>query len=132
MTSKRGRMIIGERPAPDLIECMHCRRRWDASLQTTQQCIVCKIVWDSPPEWDPSAIIRKFWIVESRWRIGMGHGLWQYVAQHPAEHGADEIEAILDEYRRAEQKRYTRHKPLMWFEYRAVEKLVEVMRDRVA
>jgi hypothetical protein len=125
-------MIIGERPAPDLIECMHCRRRWDASLLETNQCIVCNTEWDGPPEWDQSAVIRKLWIIESRWRIGGGHGMWQYVDQVPFEHGSDDINAILDRYRNAENKRLTRHRPLMWFEYRAVDKLIEVLGNRVA
>ena len=125
-------MIIGERPAPDLIECMHCRRRWDASLLSSQQCIVCSTTWDGPPEWDQSAVIRKLWIIESRWRIGMGHGMWQYVDQVPYEAVSDDINSVLDEYRNAEHRRLMRHKPVMWFEYRAIEKLVEVLRERVA
>jgi hypothetical protein len=132
MSSRRGRLIIGERPAPDLVECMHCRRRWDARLQKSQRCIVCKTIWDGPPEWDQSAVIRKMWIVESRWRIGIGHGMWQYVAKLPVSLSADELDAILEEYRRTEQLRCARLKPVMHFEYRAVEKLIEVLRNRVA
>jgi len=132
MSSRRGRLIIGERPAPDLLECMHCRRRWDASLQKSLQCIVCKTIWDGPPEWDQSAVIRKMWIIESRWRIGIGHGMWQYAAKFPANLTSEEIDAILEEHRRAEQLRCARLKPVMQFEYQAVQKLVEVLRSRVA
>ena len=132
MSSKRGRLIIGERPAPDLIECMHCRRRWDASLQKSLQCIVCKTIWDGPPEWDQSAVIRKMWIIESRWRIGIGHGMWQYVTKLPVKLTPDEIETILEEYRQNELQRCARVRPVMRFEYRVVDKLVEVLRNRVA
>jgi hypothetical protein len=132
MSVKRSRLIIGERPAPDLIECLHCRRRWDASLQKSLQCIVCKIVWDGPPEWDQSVVIRKLWIIESRWRIGFGHGPWQYAAKLPADLTVDEIEAVLEGHRKSEHLRCVRLKPAMQFEYRAVEKLVEVLRNRVA
>jgi hypothetical protein len=132
MSSRRGRLIIGERPAPDLLECLHCRRRWDASLQKSLQCIVCKTIWDGPPDWDQSAVIRKLWIVESRWRIGIGHGLWQFVTKLPANLTPDQIDAVLDEHRHAEHLRCVRVKPVMQFEYRAVEKLVEVLRKCVA
>ena len=132
MSSRRGRLIIGERPAPDLIECMHCRRRWSASVQKSLQCIVCKTIWDGPPEWDQSAVIRKMWIVESRWRIGIGHGMWQYVEKFPVSLDPDEMDATLEEHRRTERLRCARLKPVMQFEYRAVEKLVEVVRSRVA
>lgn len=132
MSCRRGRLIIGERPAPDLIECLHCRRRWDARLQKSYQCIVCKTLWDGPPEWDQSAIIRKMWIIESRWRIGIGHGMWQFVKRFPVSLTPDEIEGILEDYRRAEKQRCMRLKPVMQFEYRSVEKLVEVLRNRVA
>lgn len=132
MSSKRSRLIIGERPAPDLIECLHCRRRWDASLQKSLQCIVCKTIWDGPPDWDRSAIIRKLWIIESRWRIGIGHGLWQYVDKLPAKLATDEIDAILEEHRLNEQQRCARLKPFMRFEYRVVDKLVEVVQNCVA
>jgi hypothetical protein len=132
MSSKRGRLIIGERPAPDLVECLHCRRRWDASLQKSLQCIVCKTIWDGPPEWDQSAVIRKVWIIESRWRIGIGHGLWQYASRLPAHLTADSIEAILESHRHDELMRCARVKPVMRFEYRVLEKLVEVLRNRVA
>jgi hypothetical protein len=132
MSVKRSRLIIGERPAPDLIECLHCRRRWDASLQKSLQCIVCKTVWDGPPDWDQSAVIRKMWIIESRWRIGFGHGHWQYAAKLSAELSADEIEAVLEGHRKSEALRVARLKPTMTFEYRAVEKLIEVLRNRTA
>lgn len=131
-TSRRGRLIIGERPAPDLLECMHCRRRWDAKLQKSLQCIVCKTIWDGPPEWDQSAIIRKLWIIESRWTIGFGHGHWQYAEKLPAKTTPDQVEAALERYRQAEKQRVLRQKPVMQFEYRAVEKLIEVLKSRVA
>lgn len=132
MSVKRSRLIIGERPAPDLVECLHCRRRWDASLQKSLQCIVCKTIWDGPPEWDQSAVIRKMWIIESRWRIGFGHGPWQYVSKLPGEHTAEEIETILEGHRKSEHQRCLRLKPVMQFEYQAVEKLIEVLRNQVA
>jgi len=131
MTTRRGRIIICERPAPDIIECMHCRRRWDASLRASSQCIVCKTIWDSPPEWDQKAVIRKVWVVESRWRIGVGHGAWQYEEDWPGHLSAEEIEAILEELRHGEHQRCARNKPEMRFEYRAVERLIEVLRERV-
>jgi hypothetical protein len=132
MSSKRARFIIGERPAPDLVECLHCRRRWDASLQKSLQCVVCKTIWDGPPDWDQAAVIRKLWIVESRWRIGFGHGPWQYAAKLSAQLTPDEIDVALEKHRQAELQRCIRVKPIMQFEYRAVEKLVEVLRSRVA
>jgi hypothetical protein len=132
MTSRRGRMIIGERPAPDLIECLHCKRRWDASLQKSNQCIVCKTVWDAPPEWDQSVVIRKLWIIESRWRIGPGHGPWQYAMQFPATRSTEEIDELLEQIRAAERLRCVRHKPVMTFEYRVIEKFSEVVRTCVA
>jgi hypothetical protein len=131
MTTRRGRLIIGERPAPDLVECMHCRRRWDASLQTSSQCLVCKTVWDAPPEWDQRCLIRKLWIIESRWRIGIGHGPWQFEEEWPGSLTTDEIEAIVEEMRNVEKQRCLRYKPEMRFEYRVVDRLVESLRERV-
>jgi hypothetical protein len=131
MTTRRGRLIIGERPAPDLIECMHCRRRWDASLQTSSQCLVCKTTWDAPPVWDQRCVIRKLWVIESRSQIGIGNGVWQFEEEWPGSMSAAEIDAILQELRHAEHQRCLRFKPEMRFEYRSAERLVEMLRERV-
>jgi hypothetical protein len=132
MSLRRARFIIGERPAPDLVECLHCRRRWDASLQKDLQCVVCKTIWDAKPDWDHSAVIRKLWIIESRWRIGFGHGPWQHAATLSASVTMEELETAVEKFRQAEFLRCARLKPVMQFEYRHVEKLVEVLRGRVA
>src|SRR5262245_30481422 len=131
MTTRRGRLILGERPAPDLIECMHCRRRWEASAQKFSQCVVCKIEWIGPPIWDQKFVIRKVWIIESRWRIGSGHGGWQFEEEWESTLSREEIDTILEELRQNEQQRCARFKPEMRFEYRVVERLIEVPRKRV-
>jgi hypothetical protein len=54
------------------------------------------------------------------------------VAKLPVKLTPDEINAILEEHRLNEQLRCARLKPYMRFEYQVVEKLVEVLRNRVA
>ena len=89
-------------------------------------------VYARPPEWDQSAVIRKLWILEARWTIGFGHGRWQYAEKLPAKTTPEEVEAVLERYRQSERQRVLRQKPVMQFEYRAVQKLIEVLKSRVA
>lgn len=105
---------------------------WDANLQAGLQCVVCKAHWDGPPEWDRSAVMRKFWIIESRWRIGFGHGRWQHLTELPGDHSASEIDSILEQYRTIEKQRCARLRPALTFEFRAGETFLEVFRGRVA
>jgi len=132
MAINRGRLIIGERPAPDVVQCLRCRRKWDARLHRGTKCIVCKIDWGSYPEWDQASLMRKLWMIESRWRMGFGYGRWQQIAQLPGSHSSDEIESILDQYRLIEKRRCARLKYALKFEYQAAELFVEVYRGFVA
>ena len=65
------------------------------------------------------------------WRIGIGHGPWQFEEEWPGSLSAEEIENILQEMRNVEKQRCLRYKPEMRFEYRVVDRLVEMLRERV-
>lgn len=132
MSLNRGRLIIGERPAPDVVQCMRCRRKWDAHAHTGFQCLVCKVHWDQPPEWDRTVTLRKLWVIESRWRIGFGHGRWQHVTQLPGEHSPEEIHAMIVQYEDIERERCARLKATMRFEYRVSSSLIEVYNKSAA
>jgi hypothetical protein len=101
---------------------------WDATAQSGLRCVVCKTLWEAVPEWDQSSLIRKVWVIESRWRIGFGYGHWQHVLQLSFDKPAEEVESILERYRGIERRRCVRFKPTMSFEFRAIEDIVEVYR----
>lgn len=128
MSLNRGRLIIGERPAQDMIQCLRCRRKWDATDQPgePESCSICGVPWSEPLEWDRTTIIRRVWYIEWRWRDGFGFGPWHTTDVVPGTVTPDEIDDLLVRFRDAENARHYRVKSVLRFEYRAVSALVEV------
>jgi hypothetical protein len=128
LTLNRGRLIIGERPAEDAIQCLRCRRRWEAS-QTPgglSACTFCHTVWDQPPQWDRSSIMRRVRLIEMRWRDGFTFGPWHYADSVPMTVSEDEFGEIMRRLIEAEGRRYARFKGTLRFEYRCVSLDLEV------
>jgi hypothetical protein len=130
----RGRFIIGERPAKDVIQCLRCRRRWEASATPWEPtvCMVCQTPWEEPLEWDRTRAMRRIWFVEWRWRDGFAYGPWHNADVVPGTITPDEIQEVLHRFQDAEARRQSRSKSTFRFEYRSVAVDMEVfLKDAV-
>jgi hypothetical protein len=135
MSLKRGRFIIGERPAKDVIQCLRCRRRWEAEATTREPtaCLICHTRWDAPLEWDRSRTMRHIWFIEWRWRDGFAFGPWHNADMMPGSISDDEVQDVLKRFRETEARRQARSKSAFRFEYRAIAVDMEFfVRDAVA
>ena len=135
MALNRGRFIIGERPSKDVIQCLRCRRRWEAgaTLWEPTACLVCHAAWEGPLEWDRSRMMRRLWFVEWRWRDGFVFGPWHTADVMPGTLGAADIQEIMFRFQDAELRRQARSKGAFRFEYRAISVDMEVyQKDAVA
>jgi hypothetical protein len=128
MSLNRGRLIIGERPAEDAVQCLRCRRRWEANSSPPglMTCAYCRTAWEEPPEWDRSSIMRRVRLVEMRWRDGFTFGPWHYAAMLPATIEEEELKATMRKLAESEERRHSRFKGAMRFEYRSVALDLEV------
>jgi hypothetical protein len=130
----RGRFIIGERPAKDVIQCLRCRRRWEADATTWEPsaCIVCHTPWDEPLEWDRTRTMRRFSFVEWRWRDGFAFGPWHNADVVPGSISQEDVQSLLFRFQDAEGRRQVRTKSQFRFEYRAVSVDMEIFQREVA
>src|SRR5882724_4447127 len=95
LSLNRGRLIIGERPAEDAVQCLRCRRRWEANMTGAEMmsCAYCRTAWEEPPEWDRSCIMRRVHLIEMRWRDGFTFGPWHFAEMVPATVDAEKLAA---------------------------------------
>jgi hypothetical protein len=131
----RGRFIIGERPAKDVIQCLRCRRRWEAgaTMWEPTACVVCRTPWEEPLEWDRSRTMRRVWFVEWRWRDGFAYGPWHNADVVPGTISSDEVQELMFRFQDAELRRRARTKSTFRFEYRVISMDMEVFqKDAVA
>ena len=128
LSLNRGRLIIGERPAEDAVQCLRCRHRWEANktMGGLTSCEYCGTNWEEPPEWDRSSIMRRVRLIEMRWRDGFTFGPWHYAQSVPASVEEHEFEQMMCSLAAAEERRYARTKGIFRFEYRAVSLDLEV------
>jgi hypothetical protein len=128
LSLNRGRLIIGERPAEDAVQCLRCRRRWEANKATggLTSCEYCGTIWEEPPEWDRSSIMRRVRLIEMRWRDGFSFGPWHNVDTIPATVEEHDFQEIMNNLAAAEERRYARTKGVFRFEYRSVSLDLEV------
>jgi hypothetical protein len=128
LSLNRGRLIIGERPAEDAVQCLRCRRRWEANSTPAglMSCAYCRTVWEAPPEWDRSSIMRRVRLVEMRWRDGFTFGPWHYAAMIPATVAEEDFRDTMRRLAEAEERRHARFKGVLRFEYRSVSLDLEV------
>jgi hypothetical protein len=128
LSLNRGRLIIGERPAEDAVQCLRCRRRWEANttMAGLTSCAFCGTCWEEPPEWDRSSIMRRVRLVEMRWRDGFTFGPWHYADMISGSVAEDEFHDIMRKLTEAEARRHARFKGPMRFEYRFVSLDLEI------
>ena len=128
MSLNRGRFIIGERPAKDVIQCLRCRRRWEATATDWEPtaCLVCHAPWEEPLEWDRSRSMRRVWYVEWRWRDGFAFGPWHNADVVPGTITAGDIQELMFRFQDAEVRRQARSKGKLRFEYRVIAVDMEV------
>ena len=128
MSLNRGRLIIGERPACDVIQCLRCRAKWEANDAVPQPeiCVVCGVPWNEPIEWDRSSVMRRVWYIEWRWRDGFGFGPWHNADVVPGTATPEEIDELLARLKETEQARQVSAKGVLRFEYRAISTDVEI------
>jgi hypothetical protein len=124
----RGRFIIGERPAKDVIQCLRCRRRWEATATMWEPtaCLVCHAAWEGPLEWDRSRMMRRLWFVEWRWRDGFAFGPWHTAEVVPGDAAEEEVQEILFHFQDGELRRQARAASVFRFEYRTISVDIEV------
>jgi hypothetical protein len=96
-------------------------------------CLVCHAVWDGPPEWDRSRIMRRLWFIEWRWRDGFALGPWHTAEVVPGTATSVDVQEIMSGFQDTEVRRQARSKGAFRFEYRAVSVDMEVyQKDAVA
>ncbi|HEY4232113.1 MAG TPA: hypothetical protein VGM76_01685 [Lacipirellulaceae bacterium] len=134
LSINRGRLIIGERPAEDAVQCLRCRRRYEANSAPAglTSCAFCGAIWDELPEWDRSSIMRRVRLVEMRWRDGFTFGPWHFAELVPGSVTEDEFQDIMRKLIDAEIRRYARFKGALRFEYRSVSLDLEVYQRNLA
>jgi hypothetical protein len=130
----RGRFIIGERPAKDVIQCLRCRRRWEATATDWEPtaCLVCNTPWEEPLEWDRSRTMRRAWYVEWRWRDGFAFGPWHNADVVPGTITPDDVQDLMFRFQDAEVRRQARSKGKLRFEYRVISLEMEVYQKDLA
>jgi hypothetical protein len=128
MSLNRGRLIIGERPAEDAVQCLRCRRRWEANKTPHEltRCTFCGVSWDEPLEWDRQCIMRRAWLVEARWRDGYAFGPWHFAEMVSGTVSGEMIQEIMHKLAEAEKRRFARSKSALRFEYRSLSVDFEV------
>jgi hypothetical protein len=128
LSLNRGRLIIGERPAEDAVQCLRCRRRWEANMTGAEMmsCAYCRTAWEEPPEWDRSCIMRRVHLIEMRWRDGFTFGPWHFAEMVPASVSVEGLQATMRKLAAAEERRHARFKGALRFEYRSVSLDLEV------
>jgi hypothetical protein len=128
LSLNRGRLIIGERPAEDAVQCLRCRRRWEANKMSAELicCAFCGTMWEEPLDWDRTSIMRRVWLVEMRWRDGFTFGPWHFAEMVSGLVSNEVVQGILRRLTETEDRRYARAKAGFRFEYRALSHDFEV------
>src|SRR5262249_6736928 len=114
--------------AEDAVQCLRCRRRWEANKtpHSLTRCAFCGIVWDEPLEWDRNSIMRRTWLIETRWRDGFACGPWHFAEMVSGTASDETVREIMQKLNDAEARRYTRTKGALRFEYRCLTMDIEV------